>query len=92
MLVENLNLELVIIKNISDNTRPTLKEIERRMKGQPYKRVIQKLREIKQHQSPIKKAKIIGEARALIAVCIDEFWRGLLEVNTAKKNLLLDAD
>lgn len=33
MLVDNLNTELVFIKQISDKSRPTMKEIEKRMKG-----------------------------------------------------------
>lgn len=55
----------------------------------PYKNVINKLKEIKNYENPLKKAKIIGEARTLISVAIDEFWRGL---SIKADRLMLDAD
>ncbi len=50
---------------------------------------IDKLKEIKKFENPIKKAKIIEQAKNLIAVCIDEFWEGL---NVSSDKLTLDAD
>lgn len=37
----------------------------------------------------MKKAKVIGDARACVSVCIDEFWRG---IDIDQENLVLDAD
>lgn len=44
---------------------------------------------MKFYENPLKKAKIIGEARSLIPVSIDEFWRGL---DIKSDRLMLDAD
>jgi hypothetical protein len=49
-----------MIRNLSVLTKPPVKEIQRRIKVEPYKRVIGKLKEIKDYQNPIKKAKVIG--------------------------------
>ena len=51
--------------------------------------MINKLKEIKNYENPIKKAKIVENARDLIAMCIDDFWKGL-DVDSNK--LMLDAD
>mmetsp|Transcript_40249 Transcript_40249/g.38719 ORF Transcript_40249/g.38719 Transcript_40249/m.38719 type:complete len:183 (+) Transcript_40249:346-894(+) len=91
-VLEFLEKELVLLKDISNSLRPSLEDIERRASALPYHRVIQKLKELKNHKNPLKKAKVISEARELIPVSIDEFWRGLLEPNTKQKKLVLDAD
>lgn len=41
------------------------------------------------HENPLKKAKIIDEAKSLISHCIDEFWHGLC---IPSDNLMIDAD
>ena len=81
--------EVSLIRNLSTQTRPTMHEIEERLKVTPYKKVIEKLNELKLHQNPLKKAKIIGEAREYISVSIDEFWRG---IDIKSDRLMLDAD
>ena len=64
-------------------------EINERVYGEPYHLVIEKLKEIKNHENPLKKIHIIEEARELISVCIDNFWMG---INVPKDKLMIDAD
>ncbi len=59
------------------------------MRSKPYCKVIEKLKDLRKYEDPVKKAKQIQEARDLIPICINEFWRGL-EVPPDK--LVLDAD
>jgi hypothetical protein len=44
---------------------------------------------VKSFENPLKKAKKIQEARDLIPICINEFWRGL---DVPADKLVLDAD
>jgi hypothetical protein len=55
----------------------------------PYAKVINKLREMRLYEDPIKKAKQIHKARELVSLCINEFWRGL---EVPRDKLVLDAD
>lgn len=64
-------------------------EVEARLRIPPYEKVINKLKEISTFENPLKKAKIIKEARDLISTCIDEFWTG---INVPADKLMLDAD
>ena len=45
-----------------------------RLRVPPYEKVIKKLQEIQNVDNPLKKAKVIKEARDLIPECVDEFW------------------
>ena len=44
---------------------------------------------IKIFENPMKKARVIQEAKSLVSTCIDEFWEGL---NVPSDKLTLDAD
>ena len=47
------------------------------------------MRDLRNFECPIKKIKQIQEARDLIPICINEFWRGL---DVPSDSLVLDAD
>ena len=58
------------------NQKPDVDGIDMasRLKVPPYEKVIKKLQEIQNVDNPLKKAKVIKEARDLIPECVDEFW------------------
>jgi hypothetical protein len=51
--------------------------------------VIKKLKDLRKYEDPLKKARQIQEARDLIPICINEFWRG---IDVPAEKLILDAD
>ena len=56
----------------------------------PYKSVIDKLKELRTVRHPLKKLKIIFEAKQLITVEIDNYWKD--REHQKHNNLTLDAD
>ena len=51
--------------------------------------MIKKLKDLRKYEDPLKKARQIQEARDLIPICINEFWRG---IDVPAEKLILDAD
>ncbi|CDW91387.1 UNKNOWN [Stylonychia lemnae] len=88
-LLMDLTKEVETLQIIGERSIPDVEEIERRLRVSPYSKVIDKLRSIKDFENPLRKIKVIDEAKHCISECIDEFWKGL---NLNQDNLMIDAD
>lgn len=75
-MIEEISLEIEKIRK-KNRILPSREEINQRFRTKPYQKVMEKLEMITKYENPIRKLKLLLEARSLITECIDEFWQGI---------------
>ncbi len=71
------------------NPMPGKSEIAWRLKTKPYRKAIERLRMIREEDSPMKKLRLLDDVNDLILESIDDFWK---QVPVDKSKLIIAAE